>query len=95
MDSIDDSWYPQPGLDRLPDLISQVTKAGTPVRLRIDGTRSTLPPAVDLSAYRGCVPVELFGNQKFPPIRENRYFLSLGSYDFFWFLLEGRPEVPV
>ena len=33
--------------------------------------------------------------EKFPPIREGRYFLSLGSYDFFWFLLEGRPEVSV
>ncbi len=53
------------------------------------------PVELNLSAYKGCVPVELTGHQQFPPIRSHPYFLSLGGYDFFWFLLEGSPEVSV
>ncbi|MEN3310466.1 MAG: hypothetical protein V7603_6668 [Micromonosporaceae bacterium] len=52
VDGVEDSWHPQPGLDQLPALVAQVTQAGTPVRLRVEGTRAPLPPAVDLSAYR-------------------------------------------
>nr|WP_211588776.1 histidine kinase [Allorhizocola rhizosphaerae] len=47
-----DAWHPQPGLDRLPTLVSQVTAAGTLVRLHINGKPAVLPSAVDLSAYR-------------------------------------------
>jgi signal transduction histidine kinase len=49
---VDDAWHPQPGLARLPALVSQVSEAGTPVRLRIDGAPVPLPSTVDLSAYR-------------------------------------------
>jgi signal transduction histidine kinase len=47
-----DAWHPPPGLARLPDLLDQARSAGTPVRLRIEGTPVTLPSPVDLSAYR-------------------------------------------
>jgi maltose alpha-D-glucosyltransferase / alpha-amylase len=50
------------------------------------------PVALDLSAYQGCVPVELLSNNRFPVITEAPYFLSLGGHDFFWFLLEGIPQ---
>jgi signal transduction histidine kinase len=43
---------PQPGLDRLDALLAEVTRAGLPVELRIDGDRVPLPRALDLSAYR-------------------------------------------
>ncbi|MFI6742909.1 sensor histidine kinase [Nonomuraea sp. NPDC050451] len=49
---VDDAWHPQPGLAHLPALIAQVNRAGTPVRLRVEGTSATLPSTVDLSAYR-------------------------------------------
>jgi signal transduction histidine kinase len=49
---VDDAWHPQPGLPRLPALLSQVREAGTPVRLRIEGAPLQLPSAVDLTAYR-------------------------------------------
>jgi maltose alpha-D-glucosyltransferase / alpha-amylase len=46
------------------------------------------PVELDLSDYRGRVPVELLGNRRFPTITERPYFLSLGGHDFFWFLIE-------
>ncbi|RIK82239.1 MAG: maltose alpha-D-glucosyltransferase [Planctomycetota bacterium] len=42
---------------------------------------------IDLSRFRGRVPVELFGQTKFPPIGELPYFLTLGPYAFYWFQL--------
>ncbi|WP_433890518.1 sensor histidine kinase [Streptomyces sp. CA-111067] len=48
----DDPWQAQPGLARLPGLLTRVRQAGTPVHLRIEGTSAALPAAVDLSAYR-------------------------------------------
>ncbi|WP_433514154.1 sensor histidine kinase [Nonomuraea sp. CA-143628] len=49
---VEDAWHPQPGLAHLSALIAQVNRAGTPVRLRVEGAPATLPSAVDLSAYR-------------------------------------------
>ena len=43
---------PQPGLGRLGDLIEQMREAGMPVELRVEGEAVSLPPGVDLSAYR-------------------------------------------
>jgi maltose alpha-D-glucosyltransferase/alpha-amylase len=48
------------------------------------------PARIDLSAYAGWLPVELFGGRPFPPVGREPYFFSLGSYDFFWFELR-RP----
>ncbi|HEU4344956.1 MAG TPA: maltose alpha-D-glucosyltransferase [Candidatus Binatia bacterium] len=43
---------------------------------------------LDLSAYKGMVPVELFGHTRFPAIGELPYFLTLGPHAFYWFSLE-------
>jgi len=43
---------PQPGLDGLDSLVEDVSRAGLPVRLRVDGEPFPLPRAIDLSAYR-------------------------------------------
>jgi signal transduction histidine kinase len=43
---------PQPGLDDLDALVTSVREAGLPVTLRVVGERCTLPPALDLTAYR-------------------------------------------
>jgi signal transduction histidine kinase len=43
---------PQPGADRIPDLVAGVRGAGLDVDLEIIGTVRDLPPGVDLSAYR-------------------------------------------
>jgi signal transduction histidine kinase len=47
-----DPLTPQPGLDDLPTLVAQVSEAGLPVELRVDGDRRELPVGIELSAYR-------------------------------------------
>jgi signal transduction histidine kinase len=43
---------PQPGLDRVDELVSAARAGGSSVRLTMSGARGTLPPGVDLTAYR-------------------------------------------
>jgi signal transduction histidine kinase len=43
---------PQPGLDGLDSLLDEVSRAGLPVELHVDGTPLPLPRGIDLSAYR-------------------------------------------
>jgi signal transduction histidine kinase len=43
---------PQPGLDGLDSLLEDVSRAGLPVRLNVEGERFPIPRAIDLSAYR-------------------------------------------
>ncbi|MBV9944739.1 MAG: maltose alpha-D-glucosyltransferase [Solirubrobacterales bacterium] len=42
---------------------------------------------LDLTAYKGRYPIELFGHSRFPQIGELPYLLTLGSRGFFWFQL--------
>ncbi|MGH3111965.1 MAG: sensor histidine kinase, partial [Gaiellaceae bacterium] len=43
---------PQPSLTHLETLVEQIREAGLPVDLRIEGRPESLPPGLDLSAYR-------------------------------------------
>jgi maltose alpha-D-glucosyltransferase / alpha-amylase len=45
---------------------------------------------LDLSAFQGLVPMELFGRTPFPPIGQLPYLLTLGPHSFYWFALEER-----
>jgi len=50
---------------------------------------------VDLLAYKGFVPVDVFSKNRFPVIREDgQYFFTLAPYSFQWFVLEkAHPEM--
>lgn len=48
----DASLTPQPGIAQLADLVEGVRAAGLDVELDVSGAPRTVPPAVDLSAYR-------------------------------------------
>jgi len=48
----DAAYEPQPGLERLDGLISQVRATGLQVELEIEGVERPVPTTVDLSAYR-------------------------------------------
>jgi maltose alpha-D-glucosyltransferase / alpha-amylase len=47
---------------------------------------------LDMKAYKGMVPMELFSRSKFPTIGELPYFITLGPHEFYMFiLLEEKP----
>jgi maltose alpha-D-glucosyltransferase/alpha-amylase len=58
-------------------------------------SRFVQPVELNLSAFHGRVPVELFGRTEFPPITDKPYFFSLGPHAFYWFSLEEKnaPQV--
>lgn len=42
---------------------------------------------LDLTEFKGYVPLEVFSRNKFPIIKDNAYLLTLGPYDYYWFQL--------
>jgi maltose alpha-D-glucosyltransferase/alpha-amylase len=54
--------------------------------------RSAQAVELDLRAYRGRHPVELFGRAQFPGIGELPYLLTLGARGFYWFELVEAEE---
>ncbi|VTU17051.1 maltose alpha-D-glucosyltransferase [Variovorax sp. RA8] len=57
-------------------------------------SRAAQPVELDLSAYKGSIPVEMLGRTSFPPIGELPYLLTLTSYGFYWFRLAQDAEMP-
>src|SRR6476469_4074091 len=47
---------------------------------------------LDLSPFKGAVPVEIFGRTEFPAVGEAPYFLSLSPHTFYWFTLTVKHE---
>src|SRR5438874_3667956 len=52
LDGDDVELTPQPGLDGLDSLLEDISRAGLPVRLHVEGERVALSRGIDLSAYR-------------------------------------------
>ena len=50
--------------------------------------------SLDLSAFTGMRPVELFGSVEFPPIESSTYPLTLGPHSFYWFQLQPGTASP-
>ncbi len=49
---------------------------------------------LDLSKYKGRVPVEMLGRNAFPPIGDLPYFLTLPAHGFFWMQLSDSVSPP-
>jgi maltose alpha-D-glucosyltransferase / alpha-amylase len=47
---------------------------------------------LDLSPFKGAVPVEIFGRTEFPAVGDSAYFLSLSPHSFYWFTLTVKQE---
>ena len=45
---------------------------------------------LDLTKWKGLVPVELFSSNEMPVIGDSPYFLTLGPHSFYWFSLAAR-----
>src|SRR3981081_748226 len=56
--------------------------------------RSAQPVEVDLSGFKGTVPIELLGRTPFPPVGELPYLLTLPGYGFYWFQLSKEEQPP-
>jgi maltose alpha-D-glucosyltransferase/alpha-amylase len=54
--------------------------------------RSAQAVELDLSAYEGFVPEEMFGRTRFPPVGSLPYLLTLAPRGFFWFQLREGAE---
>jgi maltose alpha-D-glucosyltransferase/alpha-amylase len=57
---------------------------------------------LDLSAFKGSTPVEMFGQVEFPAVGDLPYFITLGPHSFYWFSLvpqqtegDGEAEAPL
>src|SRR5690606_18096417 len=57
-------------------------------------SRTAQAVELDLSEYKGRVPVELTGRTPFPPVGELPYLLTLPGYAFYWFQLSASADVP-
>ena len=57
-------------------------------------SRSAQPVELDLTQFKGTVPVELLGRTSFPPIGELPYLLTLPGYAFYWFRLSRDTAPP-
>jgi maltose alpha-D-glucosyltransferase / alpha-amylase len=57
-------------------------------------SRSAQAVELDLSEFRGHVPVEVLGRSPFPPIGDLPYLLTLPGHGFFWFVLAEEAELP-
>lgn len=57
-------------------------------------SRSAQPVELDLSRFRGKVPIELLGQTSFPPIGDLPYLLTLPGHAFYWFCLTTESNAP-
>ncbi|MFC0009896.1 maltose alpha-D-glucosyltransferase [Devosia nitrariae] len=57
-------------------------------------SRAAQAVEIDLSRFKGAVPIELSGYSVFPPIGDLPYLVTLPAYGFFWFLLTEDAEAP-
>jgi maltose alpha-D-glucosyltransferase/alpha-amylase len=56
-------------------------------------SRNTQHVALDLSSWKGLVPIELFGKTEFPTLTQTPFILTPGPYAVTWFSLE-KPDKP-
>jgi maltose alpha-D-glucosyltransferase/alpha-amylase len=54
-------------------------------------SRAVQPAELELQAFAGLVPVEMSGLTEFPRLGAQPYFLTLGPYAFYWFVLQQGP----
>jgi maltose alpha-D-glucosyltransferase/alpha-amylase len=51
-------------------------------------SRSAQATELDLSAFKGRIPLEMLGRTRFPAIGELPYMITLAPYGFYWFQLQ-------
>jgi maltose alpha-D-glucosyltransferase / alpha-amylase len=69
------------------------TYEGEHILVVVNLSRFVQAVEIDLSAFKGATPVEIFGRTPFPTIGESSYFLSIGPHAFYWFTLQQQPSL--
>ncbi|MFC0543889.1 maltose alpha-D-glucosyltransferase [Kutzneria chonburiensis] len=76
-----------------PSMLSYLRRWNDDVLLCVNNlSRFPQPVELDLSEYRGLVPVEMTGGVRFPAIGELPYLLTLPGHGFYWFQLVAETE---
>ncbi|WP_213769470.1 maltose alpha-D-glucosyltransferase [Bradyrhizobium sp. dw_78] len=80
-------------------VLSYVRQHGDEVILCVANlSRSAQATELDLSAWKGRIPLEMLGRSRFPVIGELPYMITLAPYGFYWFQLQepdkSAPVVP-
>ena len=57
-------------------------------------SRTAQPVELDLSRFKGRVPLELLGRAAFPPVGDLPYLLTLPGYGVYWFQLHEKAAEP-
>ncbi len=57
-------------------------------------SRSAQPVELNLTSFKGRIPVEMLGRTTFPPIGDLPYLLTISAHGFYWFRLTTDAEVP-
>jgi maltose alpha-D-glucosyltransferase / alpha-amylase len=57
-------------------------------------SRSAQPVELNLTPFKGRIPVEMLGRTAFPPIGDLPYLLTISAYGFYWFRLTADAEAP-
>ncbi|HUR18365.1 MAG TPA: maltose alpha-D-glucosyltransferase [Acidimicrobiales bacterium] len=71
-----------------PSVLAYVRQEGDDIVLCVNNlSRFAQPAELPLQRYDGKTPIELLGRVPFPRIGELPYFVTLGSYSFYWFQL--------
>ncbi|MFD3546802.1 sensor histidine kinase [Streptomyces sp. NPDC058655] len=83
---------PQPGIDRLQQLVEATVRAGQPVELSLAaGAAAAAPPAVDLSAYR-IVQEALANVVRHAPGARTRVSVTVDADEVLVLVVNGPPE---
>ncbi len=57
-------------------------------------SRYAQPVELDLSRFRGQIPLEMFGHTAFPPVGDLPYMLTLPGYGVYWFRITEEAAEP-
>jgi len=85
---------PQPGIDRLQQLVEATVRAGLPAELSLAADLGDVPPAVDLSAYR-IVQEALANVVRHAPGARTRVSVSSDGAQLTLLVVNDPPEQPV
>ena len=60
------------------------------ILILVNLSRFSQPAELDLAAYQGYTPVEIFSHNKFPKITDQSYLFTMAPHGYYWFLLEDQ-----